>query len=97
MNEPKTSEGRGCRFFVSGSVQGVGFRYATARKARELGVTGHARNLPDGRVEVIACGDETTLAKLREWLQEGPSAARVREVTVESAAPESIPADFTIR
>ncbi|HEX5421444.1 MAG TPA: acylphosphatase, partial [Gammaproteobacteria bacterium] len=49
------------RFLVSGRVQGVGFRYATAQKARELALAGQARNLDDGRVEVLACGGEAAL------------------------------------
>ena len=44
---------------VGGRVQGVFYRATAARRARELGIRGHARNLPDGHVEVLACGDET--------------------------------------
>ena len=48
--------------WVSGRVQGVYFRGATQRRAEELGVTGYARNLPDGRVEVLACGAAEAVA-----------------------------------
>ncbi|MGB4946143.1 MAG: acylphosphatase [Candidatus Competibacter denitrificans] len=73
------------RCYVSGRVQGVGFRYATAEKASGLGVTGYVRNLPDRRVEVLACGDERAVAALCEWLWQGPSLAQVSEVRRESA------------
>ncbi|MGH8272903.1 MAG: acylphosphatase [Gammaproteobacteria bacterium] len=85
------------RFFVSGHVQGVGFRYGAAEKARALGVTGYARNLADGRVEVLARGAEAPLREFREWLAQGPNAARVSEVMAEDAASEVVPPDFTIR
>jgi acylphosphatase len=51
------------RFFVSGRVQGVWFRASTREQARRHGITGHARNLPDGRVEVLACGRPAALAR----------------------------------
>ena len=65
------------RFFVGGRVQGVFFRASTQQKARELGLRGYARNLPDGRVEVLAVGDVQALQHLAEWLKRGPSHARV--------------------
>lgn len=68
------------RCYVTGRVQGVGFRYATARKAEALGVTGYARNLPDRRVEVLACGEEKAVTALRDWLWQGPPMARVSDV-----------------
>ena len=77
-----------CR--VYGKVQGVFFRASTAHEAAELGLTGHARNLPDGSVEVLACGDARAVARLREWLGSGPPMARVERVDwepVEQAAP----------
>ncbi|MGH8224739.1 MAG: acylphosphatase [Gammaproteobacteria bacterium] len=85
------------RFFVCGRVQGVGFRYATAEKARELGITGDARNLPDGRVEVLACGAESALREFREWLEIGPSGAHVQDLKAEDAPCDQVPADFRIR
>lgn len=62
---------------VSGRVQGVFFRASTRDQAQQLGLGGHARNLPDGRVEVLACGDDAALAVLRDWLRRGPPHARV--------------------
>ena len=69
---------------VSGRVQGVGFRYATIDKALALGVTGYVRNLPDRRVEVVACGEEHAVTALRNWLWQGPSPAHVSDVRCET-------------
>jgi acylphosphatase len=65
---------------VDGLVQGVGFRYATIRQARVLGLKGYVRNLEDGRVEVVAEGEEGRLAQLAAWLAHGPPGAHVRSV-----------------
>jgi len=73
-------------FFVSGKVQGVWFRMSTQDKAKELGLTGWARNLPDGRVEVIACGERDKITELHEWLKQGPELAKVSEVVSEEIA-----------
>ena len=69
--------------FVSGKVQGVWFRASTQDKAKELGLTGWARNLADGRVEVIACGTPEKINELHEWLKLGPELASVSGVTRE--------------
>ena len=65
---------------VEGVVQGVGFRWATVRQARALGLKGEVRNLPDGRVEVVAEGPHAQLQRLLEDLHQGPSGARVDQV-----------------
>lgn len=71
----------GQRYLVSGVVQGVGFRWFVARHARELGLAGYARNLEDGRVEVvIAAGDAEALARLEALLRRGPAHAQVAGV-----------------
>jgi acylphosphatase len=78
-------------YTIKGRVQGVFFRDSTRRVAESLGITGHAINLPDGDVEVLACGDEASLERLGEWLKEGPPHARVDEVAernVEREAPQ---------
>jgi acylphosphatase len=80
---------------VSGRVQGVFFRASTANRARELGVTGHARNLDDGRVEVLAVGPEHAVRALCDWLAVGPPAARVARVdTTRVDLPEPPPRSF---
>ncbi|HXX37251.1 MAG TPA: acylphosphatase [bacterium] len=71
------------RAFVSGRVQGVGFRDFTRREARRLGLAGYVRNLPDGRVEVLAEGARGTLESLLSVLRDGPPGAWVRGVQVE--------------
>jgi acylphosphatase len=67
-------------FFVSGMVQGVGFRWFVARHAKSLGLGGYARNLPDGRVEVVVSGPDTALPELERLLQTGPAYAQVERV-----------------
>lgn len=75
---------KGCiHYFVSGRVQGVWFRASTQKEAQQLGLTGWTRNLPDGRVEVLACGERNQLEKLEAWLREGPPLAEVTEVIIE--------------
>ena len=71
------------RSFVSGRVQGVFYRATCVRKAQQMGVTGFARNLPDGRVEVLACGEEPLVEAFVQWLWEGSPASKV--TAVESA------------
>jgi acylphosphatase len=68
------------RFLVSGSVQGVGFRWFVARHSRRLGLRGHAQNLVDGRVEVVVAGDPTSLDELDGLLKAGPAHAQVVKV-----------------
>jgi len=69
-----------CRFLISGLVQGVGFRYFVHRRATSLGLSGWVRNLPDGRVEVVASGTAEGLAGLEIALDRGPPMARVKKV-----------------
>jgi acylphosphatase len=68
------------RFWVSGRVQGVGFRWYVRREALALGLAGRVRNLPDGRVEAIASGPADLLARFRESLRQGPPGARVADL-----------------
>lgn len=69
--------------YISGHVQGVFFRDSTRTKALSLMLNGYAKNLADGRVEVLACGNESELNKLIDWLHHGPQYAEVSEVIVE--------------
>ena len=65
---------------MHGRVQGVWFRDSTRREAQRLGITGHAINLPDGSVEVLARGASDALAELEDWLRRGPPLALVDKV-----------------
>ena len=88
------------RYVVAGVVQGVGFRWYVARHARGLGLAGYARNLADGRVEVVATGsDAAALARLEELLRAGPDHARVDSVEAQDQADDpQIPSrSFDIR
>lgn len=82
--------------FVSGRVQGVFYRATVARRAAELGISGYARNLPDGRVEVLACGTERDMARYLEALWVGSTASKVKavEVTDLELAPDQRPEGF---
>ena len=80
---------------VSGRVQGVAFRWSTRARARELGVAGWVRNLPDGRVEAHAEGDADALAALLRWLEQGPPGARVDGLEVSDVPAEGCP-DFAV-
>jgi acylphosphatase len=68
------------RFLVSGRVQGVGYRYFAMESAEQIGITGYAKNLADGRVEVYAIGTADQLRKFARELQRGPTFAAVGEV-----------------
>jgi acylphosphatase len=76
---------KAARYFVSGLVQGVGYRFFARRTAERLGLTGFAKNLPDGRVEVYAIGPAESLATLRIELNQGPYGASVSTVAEEDA------------
>jgi acylphosphatase len=71
------------RCVVAGRVQGVFFRAAAREQAQRLGLTGYARNLPDGKVEVLVCGPPDLVGQLREWLRTGPPMAEVTGVACE--------------
>lgn len=78
------------RCLVAGRVQGVFYRASTRARAESLGVTGHARNLPDGRVEVLACGEPAAVEALCRWLWQGSPASDVTDVTVEDVDPATL-------
>lgn len=70
-----------CKYWtVSGRVQGVWFRASTKTEAEKLGLTGWVKNLPDGRVAVMACGPEAKIQALHDWLKQGPPLANVTEL-----------------
>lgn len=86
------------RFIVRGKVQGVWFRAGTREVALRLGLAGHARNLADGSVDVLAVGEADAIAQLERWLQDGPPLARVDGVECvqrkTAAAESSLPPHF---
>jgi acylphosphatase len=75
------------RAFVDGRVQGVGFRYSTAREATRLGIQGWARNLPDGRVEAVYEGPRDAVEEMLGWTRRGPAGARVDEMAIHAEKP----------
>ncbi len=83
--------------YVSGRVQGVFYRSNARRRALELGLRGWVRNLKDGRVEIVAEGDEEPLERLIEWCRRGPPMARVEDVEVRWEAPTGEYEDFEVR
>ncbi|MCJ0825374.1 acylphosphatase [Luteimonas sp. 50] len=84
------------RFLARGRVQGVCFRAGTRDQARRLGLRGHASNLADGSVEVLAAGDPASIEQLAAWLRHGPPHARVDQVTRSPAEPGELGAGFRI-
>lgn len=81
-------EPRAKRYYVSGIVQGVGYRYFARGVATRMGIAGYTRNLSDGRVEVYAIGSAESLGSLRAALERGPQSASVSRVVEEDAEVE---------
>ena len=84
MSEQQADRQVCIRCLVAGRVQGVFFRASAREQAVRLGLTGYARNLPDGRVEVLVCGEPRAVDQLREWLRAGPPQASVTGVAFEA-------------
>jgi len=80
----------GRRCHVSGRVQGVYFRASTREQALRLGLSGYARNLDDGRVEVLVVGEPSAVDSLIAWLHVGPPAANVSGVSIQEISPEEL-------
>jgi acylphosphatase len=93
MNEPS----RRAYVVISGSVQGVGFRYATRGRASSLGLAGWVRNRPDGRVEAVFEGDSERVESMVRWCRRGPSGASVEDVDVTWEEPVGEDDRFTVR
>ena len=83
--------------FVSGLVQGVFYRQSTKEKAEELGLTGWVRNLPDGRVEIVAEGEEKKIKELIDWAKKGPISAEVRDLEADFEEYKNQFSEFKIR
>lgn len=82
--------------YISGRVQGVYFRQATAQQAERLDLNGWVRNLADGRVEVLFEGDEAAVAELASWLERGPEQAEVSALELQEQALQGI-SGFIVR
>ena len=82
--------------YVSGDVQGVSFRQATAIQAERLELDGWVRNLADGRVEVLFEGEEAGVAELSSWLQQGPEHAQVSALELQEQTLQGV-AGFIVR
>lgn len=76
--------------FITGRVQGVGYRYSTMDEATRLGVKGWVRNVPNGCVEAVFEGTRNTVESMIRWCHTGPMAARVQDVAVEYEEPEGL-------
>lgn len=93
-----SGDARLCRhYFVLGRVQGVFYRASAEETARQLGLAGWVRNLSDGRVELVACGESRKLAALEKWLGRGPVGARVDQVNATDLELVDELTDFRIR
>jgi acylphosphatase len=84
------------RFIVSGRVQRVAFRAHARHQAQALGLAGHARNLDDGRVDVVVHGDAAAIETFAGWIAQGPALARVDHVTRMDADGSPAPSGFSI-
>ncbi len=81
--------------WISGKVQGVGYRLSTEQEARKARVSGWVKNLPDGRVEAVFEGEQDAVEKMIQWSHYGPSAAVVKNVDVEYETPQGL-SDFQV-
>ncbi|WP_211825753.1 acylphosphatase [Kistimonas asteriae] len=79
------------RALVDGKVQGVWFRGSTREQALTLGITGYAKNLPDGRVEVMMSGRESDIEMLSVWLKKGPPLAVVKSLDIAAVDLQQFP------
>lgn len=82
--------------FITGKVQGVGYRFSTQDVAQVFGLAGWVRNLPDGRVEAVFEGDRAAVEKMLAWCRKGPPNAVVEKVAVRDEALEGL-SGFEIR
>jgi acylphosphatase len=88
---------RRVKILVSGRVQGVYFRMFTQNKAKQIGIKGCARNLSDGRVEIIAEADHSSIEKFIKWCHKGPVTARVDQVEIAELHSDEALTSFDIK
>ena len=85
------------RYLVSGTVQGVGFRFFTEDAARREGLSGFVRNLSDRRVEAVVQGEAEAVARFERAISLGPALARVENLEIEDLLPTPAASGFRIR
>jgi len=90
VNPTQTSSMVRAHVYISGKVQGVGYRLSTQSEAVKLGIKGWVRNVPNGSVEAIFEGGPTAIEQMIQWCHQGPPAAVVRDVQVEYETPEGL-------
>lgn len=83
-------------FRVTGIVQGVFFRASTQEQGQQLGLRGWVRNMPDGAVEALACGDDDRLDQFEQWIKHGPPMARVEQLETKTVNMEIVHERFEI-
>jgi len=94
MTTPTPPPSVRAHLFISGHVQGVGFRAKAQRQAETLGLNGWVCNLPDGRVEVVAEGEQSFVEQLVDWCRSGPARATIDDVKLDWEAPQNEPPFF---
>lgn len=97
MSQHDRNDNQELHVWVSGEVQGVGYRYFVVEKALSLGLRGYVRNEENGDVEVLVQGTRAALEQLLALLRQGPSAAEVSEVHVNWGQPTQYLSGFNIR
>ena len=90
MSNPTAAKQIRAHAFISGKVQGVGYRYSTMDAARNLGLNGWVRNLPDSRVEAVFEGKLEVIEEIIRWCHQGPTTAIVKDVKVEYSEAEGL-------
>ena len=95
-NHPSSTEKIRVHVWIRGTVQGVGYRFSTVQKAKQLGVSGWVKNLPDGRVEAVFEGTQVAVEAMIDWCNEGSRSAVVKEIIQCSETPEGIQG-FTVQ
>lgn len=85
------------KFIISGKVQGVGFRFSVQDRAQDLALTGYAKNMSDGTVEILVCGEKKGVTSFSAWLREsGPSFSSISNISEEEVPLEEIPSSFSV-
>jgi len=88
VNDPQQNATVCAHVWISGKVQGVGYRLSAQSEAVKRGVNGWIKNLPDGRVEAVFEGDKAAVDQMIQWSHQGPTAAVVKDVNVEYETPQ---------